>query len=219
MKNKYLLSPRTPKIVATFSFVGLVTSLSLSACNSDSSVGDAVNSAQEAAETAPLQHTFAAQQCSGGAMKLAGTSSRVEYAFSGNKVAKTVQVFSDSNCQSIAATVVYNGEFEKKDSVAPNVNQIDITYKTVAVEANDQAGQNVLNTTKFCDQNNWQLNQPVDMTGAARDTFCPLDAMPKVSYDIYSVENNTLFLGNGDNKDAPGNRPSQLDRTSPYGRI
>jgi hypothetical protein len=192
----------------------LATGVLGSACDS---VNNAVNNAEAGVQAQELQHSWQQNNCASiGSLKLIGASIQTSYQFSGAQITKTDQIFSSANCTDPAMSIAYVGTFNKKDQVSDGVYQLDINYQNVTVTAQNDAGIKVLSDTHFCGNQSWTANQGVNLTSQTRDALCPLDALPEAKYDIYSVQNGTLFFGQGDDNGTPDKRQTVLDQSDGY---
>jgi hypothetical protein len=201
------------KILITV-LAGSLISIIGSGCDSVQSAATNLEAGVSASE---LQHKWQQNQCASmGSLKLIGASVQTTYEFSGAQITKTDQIFSSANCTDPAVSVAYVGTFNKKDEVSNGVFQLDISYQNVTVTAQNDVGVKVLTDTKFCGDNTWVINQGVNLTSQARDALCPLDTLPEAKYDIYSVQNDTLIFGQGDDNGTPDKRQTTLDPSDPY---
>ncbi|MEO5970111.1 MAG: hypothetical protein ABIQ95_09300, partial [Bdellovibrionia bacterium] len=75
------------------------------------------------------------------------------------------------------------------------------------------------NSTSFCGEATWEINQAKDMTACTTRTFSPLTKLPDSSYDIVTIEGENLYLGEGGKKEDPAKRPSKLDRDTSYRKM
>jgi hypothetical protein len=193
---------------------GSLISIIGSGCDS---LQNAAGNAQAGVSASELQHKWQQNQCASiGSLKLIGASVQTTYEFSGEQITKTDQIFSSANCTDPAVSIAYVGTFNKRDQVSDGVFQIDIAYQNVTVTAQNDVGVKVLGDTKFCGDGTWTVNQGVNLTAQARDALCPLDALPETKYDIYSVQNDTLIFGQGDDNSTPDKRQTALDSSDPY---
>jgi hypothetical protein len=184
--------------------------------------GDAANKAAELAGigSADLQHRFQQEKCSESlALKIIGGSKRTTLEFSGDSVARNEQFFSEGDCkEAVAVDVIYRGRFEKKDEIQEDVHQLNLSYGQVVVIPRTEAGVNALNTINLCGTSDWAIGREVDVTAVSRGATCPVDGTPQNIFDIYTIQDDVLFLGKGDaaSKATPETRATELDREQGY---
>ena len=186
--------------------------VSLAACGAK----EAAKDIQASLENPDLIHTWENQHCS--SSKIAGASFRVQFKFLGNDVQKTEQFYSSADCAELAGEITYSGTFEKKGEVQKDVNELNLKFDRVNVVAFNDIGKKILNTFGLCGKSDWEVNRKADLTTQSRDATCVLSALPYEVYDVYQVENDTLFFGNYDNTTAE-KRPVSVDRTSAFRKI
>jgi hypothetical protein len=196
-------------------FIAL-SALSLSGLAACGKLSDAIQSTDQAVSAHELQHSFKDSCSKNIALTAIGSSEFETYQFSGNSVTKTDEYFSSGDCTTPAVMVVYNGTFEKKDQVQQNTYQINATFTTVTVTPQDDQGKTLLNTLSFCGITNWTTGTAVDLSAQAGVGLCSLDKLPKSVFDIYSVDNNVLYLGKGSDKSTADRRPTDVDRSNGY---
>lgn len=189
-----------------------------SACGK--SPAETVRDAQNSIKNSDLNHSWQEEGCrDSGALKLAGASTRVVYEFHENHVIRKEQYFANTDCRELAVTLVYSGTFEKRDEVQKDVTQLNFQFTQAQAIAESDAGRGFLETTKFCGESGWKIGSPVDLTARTRDSLCPVSNLPMNTWDIYSIENDRLFFGRGDDKGSPEKRPSVLNRDQPFHQI
>ena len=125
----------------------------------------------------------------------------------------------------VAAEVRYKGSFLLTNNAIPanGAKLIDYKIDQAKVVALNDAGLKVLNETKLCGHENFQLNQEVDLTSESAGGTCPLQTAPSVAYEIYKINDGSpyqllisqhgWFSGRGEtSKD----RPADLDAENFY---
>lgn len=181
--------------------------------------GNSVDDAKEAAKAPELQKSWQAERCDSiGSLRLIGASTRQGYEFSGETLKKVDQIYSEADCVEPAVSVTYTGVFTTHDEIAPDVSPFEVTFQSVQVVPMNEKGKDLLNTVNFCGKKDWAIHVPADLTAAARGNLCPLDALPKSRFDIYSVQDGVLYFGKGDDDDltAAESRPVELDTEDPF---
>jgi len=206
-------------LIRTIHAAGAVLALSLMVGCGDSQ-GNPIASTAANISNPDMMHLWQEGNCREPlALKLIGGSTRTTYEFSGIEVKKTEQYFATSDCTDLASTVVYIGSFDRKDELQKNVFQVNMLFNQVLVEAKNAGGQKVLNTAAFCGTSNWSINVPIDLTTHTRDSLCPLATLPQSIFDIYTIEDASLFFGKGDDKASADKRPTELNRDIIFHRL
>jgi hypothetical protein len=178
---------------------------------------DAADSIASGIANADLNHTWVRDHCS--SSKIIGKSYRVQFEYKGNEVKRTEQYFSSADCNELAGTVVYSGLYERKPGATKELAQLDSHFTTVSITPLNEAGKNLLNSTSFCGDGTWELNQAKDMTACTTRALSPLTKLPQSSYDIVTIEGVNLYMGEGAKKEDPAKRPSKLDREISYRKM
>ncbi|HEX4925330.1 MAG TPA: hypothetical protein VFV50_14645 [Bdellovibrionales bacterium] len=183
--------------------------LVLGACSGDD--------AQEALKNPELIQlgTVHEEKVQPGLIRVLGGYERDSFAFSGNDVIKTVDVYPTETATSAALTIFYRGTYKRGNDIGGETFEIDLSYGSVEVVARTEDALKLLNSLTFCGKNDFVLGQAANLTNNANDPLCPLDDLPMTVYDIYKIEGERVFFGKGDKTRADA-RPRELDRDNPF---
>lgn len=155
-----------------------------------------------------------------GKSELLDVSAKSFYQFAGKDLTKAYELYNDDKCATAVAVVKQEGAFDLRgsDTRTADAKALDFHYRKIVVTALNADGQKLLEKVGFCDQNQWPLNQPVDVTAKVGGLKCPL---PKVrdEFDIYRVNGETLWFGEGKffgRAESADKRPTKIDTDKAY---
>ena len=137
-------------------------------------------------------------------------SQKDTYDFDGGRLLLTSVIYSDANCTVEKDYLVQDFDFRLIDKATATggseVKQIDFVYNTVSLTPKTTDSANQLNTSVYCDYDDWQVDQTKALLG--RENCMDLNAND-VIYDIYRVAGSALYRGDTP-ATAAENRPETL---------
>lgn len=145
-----------------------------------------------------------------------------EYAFNTLGDFDRVESFyGDADCTRLLATYKVIGTVAAGEpSDDPALKLIDFTVNDASLELNDLELLSALNSQQFCGRSDWKLGEQAPLLGS--NSNCAGFRLEKGSelFDIYSVENGELYLGQPRLFLVPGpsGRPQQLNKQLPLRR-
>lgn len=162
-------------------------------------------------------------QCS--SSDLLNLSSRQYYRFSGSDYKEVHTFYGEKNCVGEAIDITYKGEMTIKeamvinDGAAAKARKVDFRFDHVEVTALNPAGKAALEKVGFCGVKFWEAGKPVVLDGKTGGIACPLRTVPTGEYNVFALENETLFLGKtglsgGATKESA--RPTSIERAVPF---
>lgn len=132
---------------------------------------------------------------------------------------KIERYYSDSKCQTIAATYKTIGSVEAKGALTEDkaVQSINLTVNDAFLTMNTDNAVKTFNALKLCGRDNWAVNQ----NDSVINTNCGGALVKKgdVIFDVYSKSNENLFFGKTFLflvKDSGDARPTTVNKETPY---
>lgn len=108
----------------------------------------------------------------------------------------SVEEYLDQKCNIPLLSIFKELGFLSRESIGslPNTKKIDLTLVRATVTPTGEGVADLLNSHAWCGINNWQTGKPVDVVGRI---CCKGELIPagKLGYSIYSIQDDTLLLG------------------------
>ncbi|HVK59902.1 MAG TPA: hypothetical protein VM432_00055 [Bdellovibrionales bacterium] len=147
-----------------------------------------------------------------------GNSQRSEIKISEDSIIRTTFVSTSGNCGDTSVEVLQVGSLELGETNRLGARKVDIGVRTVSVRPVSELGVSILNAgTGFCGYKNWRVGVEKNVTRATGNERC-YEKTPKLFYDIYSLEDDKLFFGEGEAARDESLRPAVIDRNDVYSR-
>jgi len=139
-----------------------------------------------------------------------GTSERNTFTIAGLKFDRINSIYVDTSCETLATERIQRGTFTQGEAIEvpgrPNAYPIDLSWnESLIINYIDEVAEN-LNAQALCGITNWEANVSFDISDCAQ--IVGSDPYPRLSYDLYLVDGDEMFLGIGGSSDTPEDRPS-----------
>lgn len=191
--------------------------MALAACNS-SDTADVRNFADPEVRESGIANTWKTE-CQNVLLDLFGVAAQTEEYRIGGDIRKVTTYYETNDCKDGVIEIQETGGYGNVEKLEDNQNQadvykIDINWSDVQVRALNETGENLLSTVRFCGFEDWNTDQPQDVTGQTSEN--PVidrcwTKTPRDQFDIFSVEGDSMYLGAGLDKSNPDNRPTAID--------
>lgn len=124
-------------------------------------------------------------------------SSRSLYQFVGNRVTRTTQMFTATDCSAEAASFVETGTFEvTKDKNPEGGRGITIKFDKLSVRIASDDGAKLANALTLCGHKDWNPGEVKEVTGTSQNLNCYSTQVPRREETSYRVDAGQLSLEN-----------------------
>ncbi len=219
--NLYNPHPRKKNMIykkTKIAFSILATGLAVTACG-EKAPHNLVTASQNEARAPALTENWRSNCVKS---SLFDVSMLVEYEFAGDAFIERYRYFSESDCRndSEAANIRYLGRFEVLAAVEPG--GIDMRYEEAKIQIKNETGRKIVDAVDFCGREEWAIGDEMDLTNAARGVTCPIKSVQQGRFDLFKVENKTLYFGTGyleGDAENPADRPRNLKMDQPFREV
>ncbi|MES2855808.1 MAG: hypothetical protein V4692_08090 [Bdellovibrionota bacterium] len=147
---------------------------------------------------------------------LFGNSQRKELVVEGSAMTRVIRVSTAGNCGDSAAEIRETTQISIGREVSDGLNEFDITVTAMSIKPMSQMGASILNSgVGFCGFKDWKVGMTKDITSAAGSGVC-YPSLPAAFFDLYTVEGESLYFGEGEAAKEAAIRPTSIDRSERY---